>query len=78
LLDYAFIVLGLHNVWLRVFADNPAGIRAYEKAGFRHIGRRRESRRMGGKVWDTVLTERLADEFESPLLARVFRSDLGK
>jgi RimJ/RimL family protein N-acetyltransferase len=77
LLDYAFNVLGLHNVWLRVFANNPAGIRAYEKAGFHHIGRRRESRRMGGKVWDTVLMDCLADEFDSPVLARVFRSDLG-
>jgi RimJ/RimL family protein N-acetyltransferase len=76
LLDYAFTVLGLHNVWLRVFANNPAGIRAYEKAGFRHIGRRRESRVMGGRLWDTVLMECLADEFESPVLARVFQPNL--
>ena len=77
LLDYAFIVLGLHNVWLRVFANNLAGIRAYEKAGFRHIGRRRQSRVMGGKSWDTVFMECLADEFESPVLARLFRPDLS-
>jgi RimJ/RimL family protein N-acetyltransferase len=35
MLDYAFTVLGLHNVMLTVMAYNLAGIRTYEKAGFR-------------------------------------------
>ena len=48
MLDYAFTALGLHNVILTVFEYNPAGIRAYEKAGFKEIGRRRECRMMGG------------------------------
>jgi RimJ/RimL family protein N-acetyltransferase len=33
-LDYAFTVLGLHNVMLVVYEYNLAGRRAYEKAGF--------------------------------------------
>ena len=41
LLDYAFTVLGVHNVWLDTPAYNAGAIRAYEKAGFREIGRRR-------------------------------------
>jgi predicted GNAT family acetyltransferase len=32
--------------------ENPAGIRAYQKAGFKEIGRRRECRMMGSKLWD--------------------------
>jgi RimJ/RimL family protein N-acetyltransferase len=61
--EYAFTTLGLHNLMLRVFAFNPAGIRAYEKAGFREFGRRREAVWMGGRRWDVVYMECLASEF---------------
>ena len=67
MLDYAFTVLGLHNVMLTVFAFNPAGLRAYEKAGFKPIGRRRECRVMGGGVYDEIYMDCLAPEFERPV-----------
>ena len=70
-LDYAFNVLGLHNVMLQVFAFNPRGIRAYEKAGFKLIGRRREARRIGERRYDELFMEALATEFESPVLRRL-------
>ncbi len=47
---------------------NPAGIRAYQKAGFKEIGRRRECRMMGGKLWDEVHMDCLSSEFESRVL----------
>ena len=76
MLGYAFTALGLHNVMLRVFAYNPAGIRAYTKAGFKEFGRRRESQFMGGKFWDVVYMECLASEWgPSPVLAEVFKPD---
>jgi diamine N-acetyltransferase len=75
MLDYAFIALGLHNVMLRVYAYNLAGIRAYEKAGYREFGRRREAILMGGRLWDVIFMECLASEFTSPVLARVFAAD---
>ena len=71
MLDYAFTALALHNVMLTVYAYNPAAIRAYEKAGFREFGRRRESVWMGGRLWDTVYMECLASAFERPALARI-------
>ena len=40
-LDYAFHVLQLRNVMLVTLAWNTAGLRAYERAGFRRIGVRR-------------------------------------
>ena len=46
---------------------NPAGIRAYQKAGFKEIGRRRECRMMGGKLWDEVYMDCLSSEFERPV-----------
>jgi diamine N-acetyltransferase len=75
MLDYAFTALGLHNVMLRVFAYNLAGLRAYEKAGYREFGRRREAILMGGRLWDVIYMECLASEFTSPVLARVFAAD---
>lgn len=48
-LDYAFNILNLHNVMLKVLAYNEAGIRAYKKAGFQEIGRRREAKMINGK-----------------------------
>lgn len=75
MLDYAFTALGLHNVMLTVFEFNHAGLRAYEKAGFREFGRRRQARAMGGRMWDEVYMDCLATEFTSPVLADIFRPD---
>ena len=76
MLDYAFTALGLHNVMLRVFAFNHAGIRTYTKAGFKEFGRRRECCSMGGSTWDVIYMECLASEWgPSPLLAEVFKPD---
>lgn len=75
MLDYAFTALGLHNVMLTVFDYNPAGFRAYEKAGFREFGRRHECRWMGGRLWDEIYMEALSAQFESPALARIFGPD---
>jgi RimJ/RimL family protein N-acetyltransferase len=74
-LDYAFTAVGLHNVMLTVFDLNPAGIRAYEKAGFKEFGRRKESQRIGGELRDEVFMQCLSTEFESPVLARIFAPD---
>jgi diamine N-acetyltransferase len=57
---------------LTVFEFNAAGLRAYQKAGFKEIGRRRECRMMGGKLWDEVHMDCLSNEFESPVLKRIY------
>ena len=71
MLDYGFTALSLHNILLTVASYNERGIRAYLRAGFREIGRRRESRRMGGQASDTIYMDCLATEFESPVLRRL-------
>jgi len=75
MLDYAFMALSLHSVMLTVNAYNLAGFHAYQKAGFREFGRRRECRMMGGKLWDKIYMDCLATEFMSPVLGRVFIPD---
>ena len=75
MLDYAFTALGLHSLMLRVFEFNLAGRRAYEKAGFREIGRRRQCHFMGGRLWDTIYMDCLASEFTSPVLSQILVPD---
>jgi RimJ/RimL family protein N-acetyltransferase len=77
MLDYAFTVRALHSVMLTVYEFNRAGQRAYEKAGFRTFGRRRECHWMGGRLWDEIYMECLASEFESPILHQFYYPDVA-
>lgn len=68
MLNYGFDVLGLHNIDLEVFAHNPGGIKAYERAGFKKIGIRRGARKVGRDRYDILYMDAVADEIErSPL-----------
>jgi diamine N-acetyltransferase len=75
MLDYAFTALGLHNVALTTWEYNLAAQRAYTKAGFREIGRRRQAKFMNGKLWDIVHMDCIATEFVSPVLAQILVPD---
>lgn len=70
-LDFGFNALGLHNIMLVVLSTNQRGIRAYTRAGFRVMGRRREAGVRGGRPYDLIYMDCLATEFESPVLGRV-------
>jgi diamine N-acetyltransferase len=63
MLAYAFDVLGLHNVMLEVYEDNPRAIRAYQRAGFQRIGARRGAKRIGRKHCDIILMDAVASDF---------------
>ena len=71
LLDYAFDALGLHNVLLTVFSYNERAVRAYRRAGFREIGRRREAHRIGQRAFDEIFMDCLATDPREPLLRPV-------
>lgn len=71
MLDFAFTVLGLHSVRLAVFSYNERARRAYERAGFRVIGRWREAKRLGGRPYDIIYMDCIATEFQSPVLHRL-------
>lgn len=66
--DFGFNALGLHNIMLMTFEWNIAGQKAYEKAGFKEIGRRRQARWFAGRFWDDIYYDLLASEFESPVV----------
>ncbi len=53
--DFAFGPLGLHRLSLDVAEENQRAVRVYEKAGFRHEGRRRQVRKVDGQWRDQLL-----------------------
>lgn len=65
LLDFGFNLLNLHSIMLGVFAFNERAIRSYQSLGFREIGRRRETRWIGGKAYDAILMDMLEEEFRA-------------
>lgn len=70
-LDYAFHVLGLHKVYLRVMEFNKRGIRCYEKVGFKHVGRLRQHIYRGGRYWDILFMDITAKEFDEMHRSRI-------
>lgn len=65
-LDYAFHVTNLRMIWLKVLAPNTAAVRAYEKAGFQHVGPIRQAGYWLGQVCDEIVMDVLATEFTGP------------
>jgi RimJ/RimL family protein N-acetyltransferase len=63
IVGYGFRELGLHRLQLTVAPFNPAGIRAYEKAGFVEEGRRREAVWHDGRWYDEVMMSVLDHEW---------------
>ena len=62
-LDYAFHVLQLRNVLLETLEWNAAGLKAYERAGFRRIGVRRGAVLSRGRPTDVVLMDAVPEDF---------------
>src|SRR5438105_4268617 len=69
MLDYGFIGLGLHNILLEVYSFNERAFRAYLRAGFKEIGRRREALRRGKTAFDLIMMDCLSTEFEGSVLS---------
>jgi RimJ/RimL family protein N-acetyltransferase len=63
LLGFAFDELNLHRIYLQVYDFNERAIRCYEKIGFRHEGRLRQSRFTGGRYVDELVMGMLREEW---------------
>lgn len=75
--DIGFHALGLNSISLVTYGWNTAGQKAYVKAGFKEIGRRREARWFDGRYWDDILYDLLRSEFESPVVRRIMTDGLS-
>ena len=61
-IQYAGSSLKLHKLMLRVFADNTAAVRSYEKAGFEKEALLRDEIKTGDGYRDLILMARLYPE----------------
>lgn len=61
---HGFNNINLNRIYLTVFETNPAGIRCYEKVGFKHEGRMREARYHEGRYIDMLLMSILKSEWQ--------------
>jgi RimJ/RimL family protein N-acetyltransferase len=61
-LDYAFHVTNLRCVYLTVIEPNAGAIRAYEKAGFKRQGIRRNSNQWLGETVNDVLMDAVPED----------------
>ncbi|MFZ5810155.1 MAG: GNAT family N-acetyltransferase [Chloroflexota bacterium] len=63
MLKHGFETLNLHRIYLRVYASNRRGIRAYEKAGFVHEGAFRQAEFRGNRYQDVLFMSVLSTEW---------------
>ncbi len=75
ILDYGFNILNLQNIIIKVYEFNKRAIAVYQKAGFRIIGSRRESKIFSGKKYDEIYMDILATEFESVYVQKVMNRE---
>lgn len=71
LLEYAFNIINMNSVNLGTYSFNKRAIACYKKVGFKEIEKRRESRIIGEKKYDTIMMDILAREHETVYLADV-------
>lgn len=64
LINYAYDILNLNRIWLRVFASNSRAIRMYENLGFQQEGRLRHAVYISGNTEDVILMGILRDEWK--------------
>lgn len=70
--DYAFTALGLESLFLMTYEFNLSDLRSCERAGFREFGRQRRAHLMGGRLWDVIYLECLADEYPRPAVGNSY------
>ncbi len=63
LCDYGFNALGFLSIHLRTFGFNERAASCYRKVGFKDAGRLRQNHFYGGRYWDVLLMDLLAEEF---------------
>lgn len=75
-LDYAFHVTNLRCVYLTVLEPNKGAIKAYERAGFKRQGIRRNSNQWLGRTVNEVLMDAIPEDWDGPsLVKKVFQDN---
>ena len=68
LLDFGFNYLNLHSINLNVMEYNERAQKCYLKCGFKEVGRKRQSKYINGKYYDTIEMDILESEFKDSFI----------
>lgn len=63
LLDYGFMVLGLHKIWTELYEFDEKKKKLFDRFGFKQDGVLRQNYWSDGKWWDSIILSILAQEF---------------
>ena len=61
MIDYAFTILDLRQVYVDVLAGNKAGVHLFEKLGFNRVGTKKHWIYSNGEFKDEILFQKLSD-----------------
>ena len=64
ILEYGFKYMNLHNIKLDLMEFNERALKCYQKCGFKEYGRKRKSKFVYGRYYNSININILADEFE--------------
>lgn len=64
--EYAFRVLNIKSMLLKVFSTNERAISCYEKVGYKQIGRWRNALQYDGKRFDEIFMDCIRSELVQP------------
>lgn len=68
ILEYGFKYLNLKNIKLDVMEFNERALKCYKKCGFKEYGRRRQSKFVDGKYYDSIEMDILNEEFNESVI----------
>lgn len=68
ILDFGFNYLNINNIKLDLMEFNERALKCYQKCGFKEYGRRRKSKFINGKYYDTIEMDILAEEFKDSFI----------
>jgi len=63
LLKHAFINMNLEAISLCVYEYNKVAIKTYEKIGFKYVGKKRNAKRIGNRIFGELLMDMVSDEY---------------
>ena len=74
MMEYAFDVLGLEHLSLQVYAPNVRAASAYQRAGFKEVGRLRGAKRIGRERYDIIVMDAVPDDIPRSALHRMMQT----
>lgn len=71
MLDFAFNILNLHTVYLKVLDFNQRAYNSYKAVGFKEFGRMKGARKIAQQRYDMIYMQIMAEDYKSCFIENV-------